>query len=186
MIKIGIFPTIKNKDNLYIKSYEYLERYLTPFINEGVKVVLLLGINKEYLIKELSHCDALLIPGGDIIDPLVYDALDYAYLNKLPVLGICMGMQAICVYSRLRNILNWSLEDIKKTEDFVVKKIGNDSHHKLKNKVGNLDEANIDIFIEPDSKIYKYFGKQVSSVKCFHDDCIMDIGNIRQLHKNFT
>ena len=177
-IKIGIFPTIKDVDNPYLKSYEYLERYLTPLIKENVKPIFLIALEKDYLINSLKGCDALLIPGGDVINPLIYDALEYAYQHKLPVLGICMGMQAICIYSKLRNYKDWDLTKIKEIEDFVVKPIGNNSHHQIIDKIGNLDKANTDIFIEPTSRIFKYFNKQIATVKCFHNDQVTHIDNI--------
>ena len=177
-IKIGIFPTIKDVDNPYLKSYEYLERYLPPLIKEKVKPIFLIALNKDYLINSLKECDALLIPGGDSISPLIYDALEYAYQHKLPVLGICMGMQAICVYSKLRNYKDWDLNKIKEIESFVIKSIGNNSHHQIIDKIGNLDKANIDIFIEPTSRVFKYFNKQIATVKCFHNDQVTHIDNI--------
>ena len=177
-IKIGVFPTIKEEHNNYLKSYEILERYLTPLIKEDVTPILLIPLNKEYLLKQLEEVDGLLIPGGSDMHPLIYDALDYAYQNKLPVLGICMGMQMICAYSMLRNEKVWSKEKIKEIEDFVIKPIGNNSHHQIAYKVGSLKEAETEIFIEPTSRLYKYFDKQKAIVKCFHDDYVNHIGNI--------
>ena len=177
-IKIGVFPTIKVEDNNYLKSYEFLERYLTPLIREDITPILLIALNKEYLIAELKKCDALLIPGGSDSNPLIYDALDYAYQTKLPVLGICMGMQMICAYSVLKNEKEWTKEKIREIEDFVIRPIGNDTHHQVKEKVGNLEKANTEIFIEPTSRLYKYFNKQKVVVKCFHDDAVYHIDKL--------
>lgn len=177
-IKIGVFPTIKERDNNYLKSYDFLERYLLPLINEDVTPILLIALNKEYLIEELKKCDALLIPGGSEANPLIYDALEYAYQNKLPVLGICLGMQMICSYSMLKNEKEWSKEKIKEIEDFVIRPIGNDAHHQVKEKYDNLDQADTEIFIEPTSRLYKYFNKQKVVVKCFHDDAVYHIDKL--------
>ncbi len=177
-IKIGVFPTIKEVDNEYLKSYDFLERYLLPLINEDVTPILLIALNKEYLIEELKKCDALLIPGGSDMNSLIYDALEYACQNKMPVLGICMGMQMICAYSMLKNEKEWTKEKIKEIEDFVIRPIGNDSHHQVKEKIDNLEKANTEIFIEPTSKLYKYFNKQKVVVKCFHDDAVYHIDKL--------
>ena len=53
-IKIGIFPTIKDVDNPYLKSYEYLERYITPLIKEKVKPIFLITLNTN-LRKSLKY-----------------------------------------------------------------------------------------------------------------------------------
>ena len=177
-IKIGVFPTIKVKDNNYLKSYEFLERYLTPLIREDITPILLIALNKEYLIAELEKCDALLIPGGSDSNPLIYEALKYADQNKLPVLGICLGMQIICAYSMLKKEKELTKEKIKEIEDFVIRPIGNDTHHQVKEKTGILEKADTEIFMEPTSRLYKYFNKQKVIVKCFHDDAVYHIDKL--------
>lgn len=61
----------------------------------------------SFSVESLSNFDALVVPGGfgsNGIEPLI-DSLHYARINKIPTLGICLGMQLMCI-EFFRNYLN--------------------------------------------------------------------------------
>ena len=46
----------------------------------------------------LALCDGFVIPGGKKIRPCHFDVIDYALEHGRPLLGTCLGMQAIAIH----------------------------------------------------------------------------------------
>ncbi|MHA6250656.1 CTP synthase [Oceanobacillus sp. CAU 1775] len=72
-------------------------------------------LTKEAIAEELAHVDGIVVPGGfgdRGIDGKI-EAIRYARENKIPFLGICLGMQLAAV-EFARNVLG--LEDAHSTE----------------------------------------------------------------------
>ena len=110
-MRIGITTRLNEENMLAIKPeyIDYLEKNsLTPII---------LKYNDNNLDDLIKSCDGFIISGGDDLDPSFYgetnisceitlkeiDLLDqrivnYCVNNKMPLLGICRGMQAINVF----------------------------------------------------------------------------------------
>lgn len=113
---IGIIPTIRwdTSDNPYEDRYEFVDLYSQKLFQAGAIPIGLVLNEKQIDLKQLELCDAYLWPGGKKINKNLYQILYYAYLNKKPVLGICMGMQAMSIFSvMMEEIQNHNL-DIKK------------------------------------------------------------------------
>lgn len=74
----------------------------------------------------LKICDMIIIPGGSVIYPYYYEVIDYALVNHIPLLGICLGMQALGLYSTTKDELdllkvdNHYLENNKKHEIIIL------------------------------------------------------------------
>jgi CTP synthase len=86
-----------------------------------------LGAEDKDLIKKLKNCDAILIPGGfgnRGIEGKI-KAITYARENKIPFLGICLGMQCsvIEVARNLANLKNANSTEFDKTTKYPVIKI---------------------------------------------------------------
>lgn len=100
--------------------YGLRRRYFASLIEAGaVPVMLPLGIEPEAIEEVLKRVDGVLITGGEDIDPACYgaeatelcgrtsparDALEnvvvrWCLKHKLPMLGICRGMQAMNVFA---------------------------------------------------------------------------------------
>lgn len=107
IIKIGILPTshIFESDDPYQDNYSFINNYCKKIIeNGGLPVGILLNDN-ELNEASLDMCDAFLICGGNKIQPYLFKTINYAIKNNKPLLGICLGMQAIALYSFLESEL---------------------------------------------------------------------------------
>ena len=111
---IGISPLWDEEK----QSVWMLPGYMEGIIQAGgVPVILPLTNEIELLRSALNRCDGLLLTGGQDVSPLLYgetqiqetrcfplkdqeeiSLLDMALAEKLPVLGICRGLQLLNVY----------------------------------------------------------------------------------------
>lgn len=160
MIKIGIIAR-KIKSEKKITYFGIKEPNLRNQIikNGGVPVLLIpeqiLDYSKEErkpneeeterslaLIKE---CDGIILPGGETWTYLDELALDYALQKKVPILGICLGMQIM-----------GSNHQIKR-----VHRLNTENHQSLKEYVH-------EVTIDKDSKLFKIIKEQQLKVNSRH------------------
>ncbi len=180
-IYIGIAPTIYKdfEENPFLNRYEYVQTYINQILkNKAIPI----GLNyeKNHIIKEqVELCDAFLLPGGSKIQPEVFELLEYAYQKKIPVLGICLGMQELAIFSCLKEQKNWNLETIKQVENNILIKISD--HNKISGKEKNLKKALHTIYIEPTSKLFSYYQHQKVDVLSFHNYAVNHICKLFQV-----
>ena len=168
-IKLGIWP---NVDNDFLTNNSYLTRYVKKIPSENTEIIYLTVVDDLPSEEQMQKCDAFLLPGGSTINNGVFKLLDYAYQNKKGVLGICLGMQELAVYSCLMVNPN---EDIEQLKDFVIKPLNGNEHHQIDKNAQNLEKSTHLIFIEPTSILYNYVGQQKKLVYSFHDDVVTHI-----------
>lgn len=101
---IGIVPTIKLKrnDNPYDDIYKFVDSYSSRIIEQNAIPIGLLLKEGELDKDILDICDGFVFPGGNKVDKIHYEVLEHAIKEKKTVLGICLGMQAMACYSRLK------------------------------------------------------------------------------------
>ncbi len=105
--------------------------------------------NIKSLNRYLDMCDGIILPGGIKILPSDRYILEYAINNKIPILGICLGMQTMSCYN----------EDIalEENEKYGINHDQNDDE-KYKHNV----------IINKDSLLYKIIGEERIMVNSFH------------------
>ena len=108
---------------------------------------LLTDSEKDDIDYALSLIDGLFIPGGNKFSPYDRYLLDRAIELKIPVLGVCLGMQIMSCYK----------------EDYFVTKIESDIEHR------NMTDRYVHkVRIDKNSILYKILGKEEIKVNSLH------------------
>lgn len=137
MVIIGILLREEN-NKLYAKE----ELFKIISLSGGIPIGMYINNYKEYL----NICNGFILPGGDDYSSSEISFIDLVYKLDKPLLGICLGMQAIGVWA------NGSLIDI--------------SNHLSKNIYVH------DIVIDRNSLFYKIIGKDIITVNSRHKSSI--------------
>lgn len=180
-IYIGIPPTVHTdpEENPFLNRYEYVKTYIAQILKNGA-IPICLNYDQNHMIKEqVELCDAFLLPGGSRIEPGVFELLEYAYQKKLPVLGICLGMQELAIFSCLKEQESWNLDTIKQVQKTILTKIPD--HNKISGQEKDLEKALHTIFIEPTSKLFTYYEHQKVEVLSFHNYAVNHICKMFQV-----
>lgn len=186
-IVVGILPQIKlgTDDNPYNDKYEFLDLYTKKIIECG-GIPIGICLNNGILdYNSLEICDAFLLPGGNKIWNCYYEVIDYAIKNNKPLLGICLGFQALAIYSIVsENILKdnnflSTYSDLKDSFDgsFLKKLDSPNIHQKVFVNYNNSDEARHEIdIIDKESILYDIFNQNKLNVVSIHSYTSKDIG----------
>lgn len=168
---IGILATSNYMvtNDTFKDTYRYGNNYIKKIVENG-GVPLLIPLCDENLIEEsLDMCDGLILPGGDRVRPVNFDIIDHFYKHKKPMLGICLGMQTLCMYSI----------NIETPNKRIIKLIDNGVDHwpiEL-TRSNNTSLAHTD-YIEENTKLYDIFGKKEIKVNSVHKSTITEVGSI--------
>lgn len=189
-IIVGILPQGRflEDGDPYTDRYEFLSLYTNKILEEGAIPIGL--IPKEGLIKEeiLNKCDCFLIQGGKKVEKYHYQVIDYALKKNKPLLGICMGMHAIGIYSMVSETLknNFTIEDFiskyqelkKQNDGTLLNKFDSPNiHGDYKINYEDCDKARHQIsIIDKNSKIYEIFKDKELNVVSLHKYYLKWIG----------
>ena len=148
MKKIGIIPSTLGFDtnNPFDDKYYVQNTYIEKLNKISLPIIIPptnLSINKEIL----DICDAFLIIGGKKVHKYHYEVIDYAIKTNKKLLGICLGMQAIGMYSN------------KDYKELTIEKVNNHYYDNITQKNKELLVHNINI--KEDSILFKLFGKNL-------------------------
>lgn len=185
---IGIVP----RSYLYLSNDPYEDRYM--FVNNYPKKVYEAGaipigllLNDGMLsTDQLDLCDAFIIPGGNKVNLYILQLLEYAKDNNKPVLGVCMGIQAMSIYSLLLDeeldpfdtqLLDAEYDDIKE-EGPLLSKV--DKKHYLFQDVTrtNYELARHEIEFKNDSLISELYDSNKINGVSFHSLAVNRVGSL--------
>ena len=167
---IGILATSNYMltDDTFQDTYRYGNNYVKKIVENGGIPYFIPYMDEQVIEDTLDICDGLLLPGGDRVRPAAFLVIDYFYKANKPILGICLGMQTLAMYSvKLDN-----------REDVVLKRIDNGvDHHPVELLRNNNDTLAHKVFINEDTKIYQILGQKEVMVNSVHKSTVIDVGS---------
>lgn len=141
--------------------------YLTALDKFNVNYIGIMTNSKYKNIDEeiLKLCDGFLFQGGSEIRDCYKKIVLYAYNNKIPVLGICLGMQIIGT-----TFSNYPEEKILNS----VNNISSFKHAPKLNKISDRKKIVHKVVLKENSTLYKLFGSNIE-VNSRHKHCLNNI-----------
>lgn len=139
-----------DSDNPFGDKYFVQNQYVEAVKRNGGIPIIIPPVDLEINREALEICDAFIITGGNRYHKYHYDVVEYALKTNKKLLGICMGMQIIGMFSNsdfdentLRNIDNHYYDQIThKNRELLVHDILIDKSS-LSNKIfGNKIKTN--------------------------------------------
>ncbi len=118
------------------------------FYTKGNEFPELTEEEKMLISDMLDKCDGVLFPGGIKFTPYDRYLLEVVIEKKIPVLGICLGMQMMSCYN----------------EDICLKENDSDINHKQESDEGFSHKVKIN----KNSRLYDILGKEELLVNSFH------------------
>lgn len=176
-IVIGILPTYDNSsEDPYANRDRFVRMYETIIKECGAIPI---GLLNRDLSMYFDLCDAYLWPGGYVIEKDFYVLFEDILKNKKPLLGVCMGAQAISIYFNAledkKNMPDKSIievYDLLKKDKPYLKKIDDEYHDRHFNIVTfeeeSLNSAKHRIKIEKNSFLYDIYQKDSIDVISLH------------------
>lgn len=175
---IGILGSARlfENDDPYGDQYLFINAYVKRIAKNGGIPLGVLGEDGHIPPGVLELCDAFLICGGRKMWPYHIEAVEYAHHAGKKVLGICLGMQAIAAYFRIRDEMesrNFSggaaeLFEIMKRENYMFT-LPVAHHWDCQPTRTDADKAKHAVEILPGSRLYTLLGKQAIRAATMHN-----------------
>ncbi len=178
-IVVGILHTYnltKEDNNPYDDRATFVRMYEEMITKNGAIAIGLLN-NNIGIYKDI--CDAYIWPGGSYIQKDFYIIFDDVIKNHKPLLGICLGFQAICTYFNIledqKNENNLSIIETynknKETNPYLIRLDENElkihSNYVTKDKE-SIEKAKHKIIINKNTFMYDIYKKEAIKVPSMH------------------
>ena len=168
---IGILATsnYKQTDDPFQDTYRYGNNYIKKIVENGGIPYLIPYVDDKIIEDTLDMCDGLLLPGGNRVISTGLEVVDYFYKNNKPVLGICLGMQTLAMYS-----VNIEREESKK----ILRPVENAKMHwPVELNRDNVSTLAHKVYVNKDSKLYNIFNQEEMIVNSVHKYTINEVGS---------
>ena len=189
-IIIGIIPIIKNDNNPYLNTYTFVKKYSEVLYKFNAIPLGILPDDDTLKEDVLDLCDGFIFPGGSAINPNLFAIFSYAIFHHKPVLGICLGMQAMGIFSLILDVmqkihlpLNDNFAKIKeiyaslKKQDNLLPSVTNlDEHFNFIPDFQNAQNHTHQIKILPNTMLYEVYGTSQVSVTSLHRHYLKEVG----------
>lgn len=101
---IGLVPTAKlfEGEDPFQDQYIFVNNYPKRILENGGAPLGILPADGYAPQEALGMCQGFLLCGGGKLWPYHLQVVEHAVTTGKPLLGICLGMQAVCAYFRVR------------------------------------------------------------------------------------
>lgn len=168
---IGILPTSNylQTDDPFKDTYRYGNNYIKRIVDNGGVPYLIPYVDDKIIKDTIEMCDGLILPGGNRVVNSNFDVIDYFYKNNKPILGICLGMQTLAMYS-----VNIENNELKR----IIKKIDNGvDHWPVELYRDNVSSLAHKVIVDKESKLYEIFKLEEMEVNSVHKCTITEVGS---------
>jgi putative glutamine amidotransferase len=192
-VVVGILPTmnLNTSDNPYDDYYKFIDLYSKKIIECGAIPIGILMNNGQTNIDVLEICDAFLLPGGKKVEAYAYETIYYAIMKNKPLLGICLGMQEIAIFSLVWEKLKAEEKTKLSTEKFfeiytelkeanrgsILNKLPEDNIHSHEIKRDTIDSARHNILIKDGTKLKEIYNSSSINSVSLHNMVITGVGS---------
>lgn len=176
---IGIISSRSEDSNPFLTKTSFNETYVKRIIEAGGIPIGIIFPNDEFNTDVLDLCDGFVMQGGLNIYSSNINTIHYAFLNKKPILGICMGFQTMAGYEYLRSKYGmFTYKDVSsffKPEDevdFIEKKTGHDELNPF--CLSKIEKSKHMVLLDKNSKLANIFEKTYLNMPSVHSWCVKD------------
>lgn len=176
---IGIISSRSEDSNPFLTKTSFNETYVKRIIEAGGIPIGIIFPNDEFNTDVLDLCDGFVMQGGLNIYSSNINTVHYAFLNKKPILGICMGFQTMAGYEYLRGKYGmFTYKDVSsffKPEDevdFIEKKTGHDELNPF--CLSKIEKSKHMVLLDKNSKLANIFEKTYLNMPSVHSWCVKD------------
>lgn len=189
-IVIGILPTyIKTSESPYDEYDKFIYLYAKKIKEAGGVPVGLLFDDDKIDEDILDLCDGFIIPGGNKVHKFVYETILYCIQKNKPLIGICLGAEAIdifsCIFEEMKKQNNKDVISIykelkDKNDGTLLMRLDEErllihNHDYLSDE--DYDKCSHNILIERDSLVYSVLKSDELMVPSMHGYNFKHVGS---------
>ncbi|MCI9084480.1 MAG: C26 family cysteine hydrolase domain-containing family [Bacilli bacterium] len=187
-IRIGIVVkrTIEDKNRPFYDKYCFVNNFAKRIKKaKGIPYGILFP-DSDFEEEYLDIYDGFLLASGSQIEPYHLATIHYAIKHNKPVLGICLGNQALGIYSQIidklknnnieltyENIINYYKSN-SKDEIYMTKIKGHDPEPTFYNH--SISKSKHNIYLKPKSLLYNIYDRDVIKEPSLHNWILNDSG----------